>query len=180
LPGVSLLQIKYDEMKKPVLLSQFEYSILPSVLALAGVNKNYIVDEHLPLMKVAIDFENGNLKLEGDWHFMMVSNADSEPNWCDYHKGRVQIETAIPDSLPVNLDDPRNNGFILPLEGTIKDGNYLGSCSGLLALDNARGLNGLIVEQWTISFYLYDLQFNDCEIKFKLPVFKPGADGYKN
>ena len=167
-------------MKKPVLLKRFEYSILPSVVALAGVNKNYIVAEHLPLMKVTIDFENGKLNLEGDWHFMMASNTHSEPNWCDYHKGRVQIETGLTDSFTINLIDPRNDGFMFPMEGSIKDGNYLGSCSGLLVLDNVRALNGLISDHWNISFYLYDLQFNDCEIRFKLPIFITEADGNKN
>lgn len=158
-------------MKKPILLKQFRYSIPPSVIALAGIKKNHIVAEHLPLMKVAVDFENGNLKLEGDWHFMMASNKYNEAGWSDYHRGRVQIETAIYASLAIDLNDPENEGLAFSLEGTIKDGNCLGSCSGLLVLDNARGLNGLISDQWNISFYLYDLQFNDCEIKFKLPVY---------
>jgi hypothetical protein len=167
-------------MKKPVLLKQFEYSILPSVFALAGAKKKCTVAEHLPLMKVAIDFENGNLKLEGDWHFMMVSNKHNEPNWYNYHKGRVQIETAIYDSFTINLADPGNDGLVFPLDGTIKEGGFLGSCSGLLVLDNVRGLNGLISDQWNISFYLYDLQFNDCEIKFKLPVYIANNDGMNN
>ena len=158
-------------MKKPILLKQFRYVIPTSVFALARVKKNHFVAEHIPLMKVVIDFENGDLKMEGDWHFMMTSNKHNEANWIDYHKERVQIETAIYSSLVINLNDPENDGLVFPLEGHIRDGNSLGSCSGLLVLDNARGRNGLISDQWNISVYLYDLQFNDCEIKFKLPVY---------
>ena len=167
-------------MKKPILLKQFGYSIQPSVFALASVKKSHIVAEHMPLMKLVIDFENGDLKMEGDWHFMMTSNKHNESSWFDYHKGRVQIETAIYSSSVINLNDPENDGLVFPLDGHIRDGNYIGSCSGLLVLDNARGRNGLISDQWNISVYLYDLQFNDCEIKFKLPVYTAKANRNNN
>lgn len=165
-------------MKRPILLKQFRYSIPPSVFALTRVKKSHFVAEHIPLMKVVIDFENGDLKMQGDWHFMMTSNKHNEATWFDYHKERVQIEAAIYASVAINLNDPENDGLVFPLEGRIRDGKYVGSCSGLLVLDNARGWNGLISDQWNISIYLYDLQFNDCEIKFKLPVYT--TTGNKN
>ena len=167
-------------MKKPTLLKQFKYSIPPSVIALAEANKNHITTEHLPLMKVVIDFENGNLKLQGDWHFMMASNKYNEPGCSNNHKERVQIETTIHASSPINLKDPENDGLVFPMDGTIKDGNSLGACSDLVVLGNVRGLNGLISDQWNISFYLYDQQFNDCEIKFKLPIFITSDSENKN
>jgi hypothetical protein len=167
-------------MKKPILLKQFKYSIPPSVIALTGVEKNYAVAEHLPLMKVAIDFENGNLELEGDWHFMMASNKYNEAGGSDYHKGRVQIETAIYASSPINLDDPENHGLVFPLDGTIKDSNYLTACSGLLILDSVPGFHKRTGSQWNISFYIYDLQHDNCEIKFKLPIFMACDKGIKN
>ncbi|MCW3090141.1 MAG: hypothetical protein JWP81_1210 [Ferruginibacter sp.] len=167
-------------MKKQTLLTQFEYSIFPPAFTMAGIKSNYIVAEHLPILKVTIDFENGNLKLEGDWHFMMVSNKHNEPGLRDYHKGRVQIETALCNSLAINLNDARNDGLIFRIEGTIKESGFLGPCSGLLVLDNVRAFNGLISDQWNISFYLYDQQLNDCEIKFKLPVYITDTDGNKN
>jgi hypothetical protein len=167
-------------MKKPILLKQFKYSIPPCVNTIAGIKKNHIVAEHLPLMKVVIDFENGNLKLQGDWHFMMASNKYNEVGCSNNHKERVQIEATIQASSPINLNNPQNDGLVFPMDGTIKDGNSLGSCSGLVVLDNVRGLNGLISDQWNISFYLYDQQFNDCEIKFKLPIFITSDSENKN
>jgi hypothetical protein len=157
-------------MEPITLLKEFGYSV-PTVLAHAKANKNQAATEFLPLMKVAIDFENCNLQLEGDWNFMMASNKYNEASWFDYHIGRVKIETTIYASMPINLDDLRNNGLAFPLEGSIRDDGYYGFCTGLLVLDHTRSLNGLLSDQWNIIFYLYDLQFDDCEITFKLPLF---------
>ena len=125
-------------------------------------------------------FENGNLQLEGDWNFMIASNKYNEARWLDYHIGRVQIETTIYATVPINLGDVKNDGLVFPLEGSIQDDDYYGFCTGLLVLDHAASLNSIISDQWNISFYLYDLQFNDCEIKFKLPLFTPGLNKNKN
>ena len=167
-------------MKKQLLLKQFSYSIPASAFVWSGLRKNYFVAEHLPLVKVAIDFENGNLKFDGDWQFMMASNKHNELSWFTYHRGRVKIETAVYPAMTINLDDPFSDGLVFPLEGSIKDGNNLGPCSGLLIIDNIRGSNGLITSQWNISLYLYDAQFNDCEIKFKLPVYIRRINSYLN
>jgi hypothetical protein len=167
-------------MKKPIFLKRFGYSIPPSAVALVGVKKNHIVAEHLPLMKVAIDFENGNLKLEGDWHFLMASNKHNEP-LCSYsHRERVQIETAIHASSPINLDKPENDVLVFPLDGTIKEAGCLSACSGLLILDSVPFPGNHTGSQWSISFYLYDHQYDDCEIKFKLPVYTTTSNEYRN
>lgn len=167
-------------MKQPVLLKQFEYTIPASALALAVVNKNHIVAEHLPLMKVTIDFENGVLKLQGDWQFMMAANKHNEASCSRYHRERVNIEASVYPELIINLSDPSSDGLVLPVEGSIKDGNFLSSCSGLIVIDNVRGFNELISSQWSISFYLYDLQFDECEIKFKLPLYQTSCNENNN
>jgi hypothetical protein len=157
-------------MKKQILLRQFEYAIPPSVISFAGVKNNHIVAEHLSLMKVVIDFENGNLNLEGNWNFMVASNTHNRVNWLNYHRERVHIETTIYDSWEINLNDPQSDGLVFHLEGIIKDGNYLDPCSGLVVLDNIRTSNRVMSDQWNICLYLYDLHSFDCEIKFKLPI----------
>ena len=167
-------------MKKPMLLKQFRYSIPPSVFALMGIKKDHIVAEHLPLMKLLIDFENGTLKLEGDWHFLMASNKYNDARCFNNHRERVQLDTTIPASSPINLSDPENNCLVFPLDGTIKEGDYLTACSGLLILDSVPGFHKRTGSQWTISFYLYDLQFDNCEIKFKLPVYTTSSDKNSN
>ncbi len=167
-------------MKEPMLLKQFGYSMPLSAVALMGIKKNHIVAEHLPLMKVVIDFENRKLKLEGDWHFLMASNKYNEVRCFNNHKERVKIETTIHASSPINLDDPENHGLVFPLDGTIKERDYLTACSGLLILDSVPGSHKSTGSQWNISFYLYDLEFDNCEIKFKLPIYSTICDKNRN
>ncbi|MBC7937462.1 MAG: hypothetical protein H7Y86_19115 [Rhizobacter sp.] len=156
-------------MKKQILLKQFEYAIPVSALAITGIRAKHIAG-HLPLMKVNIDFENGSLAVEGDWQFMMAANQHNEASWFRHHRGRVKIETALYAACAVNLDDEESDGLFCPLQGSIKDGDCIGACSGLLIVDNVRTNNGLTGNQWNISFYIYDV-FDNYEIKFKLPVY---------
>lgn len=158
-------------MKKQLLLKQFEYSIPYSALVAAGVKSNHFFAEHLPLMKVTVDFENGKLKLDGDWRFMLAANKHNEASRFGCDRDRVKIETAIYPACVINLNDPYSNGLMFPLEGNINDGNSLSTASGLLILDNVTAGNGLMSNQWNTSFYIYDAAYNDCEIKFQLPVY---------
>jgi hypothetical protein len=167
-------------MKEELLLKEFQYTIPASLLAFKGVKNNYLVAEHLPLMQVTVNFEEGELKLEGDWRFMMAANRHNEPGWLIYHRERVEIETAIYSSLVIDLNDRYTDGLVFPLEGSIQDGDSLHSCSGLLVTDNVRGSDGLIGNQWNISFYLYDAQFDDCKIKFKLSIYQTSLNENNN
>lgn len=167
-------------MEKQLLLRKFEYVIPASALSLAAINRNYVTSTHLPLMKVIIDFENAHLKLEGDWQFMMAANKHNDANCLKFHRERVKIETAIYSKLILNLDDPYSDGLVLPLEGSINDRSLVSPCTGLLVIDNARGSNRLLSGQWAISFYLYDIQFDNSEIKFRLPLYQTMVDGRNN
>jgi len=66
----------------------------------------------------------------------------------------------------INLNDTESEGLVFPLEGRINDGHFSSSCTGLLVVDR------IIGGQWTISIYLYDARFDDCEIKFKFPLYQ--------
>jgi hypothetical protein len=166
-------------MKKPTLLTQFEYAILPSAIAVTESKKNNFVAEQLPLMKVVIDFEHGHLKLEGDWHFMMSTNKNNDANGFECHLERVQIETDIYASSAIDLNHRANDGLAFPLHGSIKDGNSLSSCSGLLAFDKDRRI-ALTNDLWNISLYLYDVHFFEWEIKFTLPILGTGNNENEN
>ena len=158
-------------MGKQILLKQFEYAIPASALALAGIKGKHIVAEHLALMKVNIDFENGTLALEGDWQFLMASNKHNEASWFRHRRERVKIETSLYPAFAINLNDEESDGLMCPLQGSIKDGNCIAECSGLLIVDNVRTHSGFLSNQWNISFYIYDMLFDKCEIRFTLPVF---------
>jgi hypothetical protein len=158
-------------MAKPTLLKRLEYAIPASAEALAEIRPGRVVTERAPVMKVNIDFEKSSLKLEGDWQLIIASNNYHEKTWLSYHKERVKIRTSIYPGTVINLEDPKYDGLVFVLEGNIKDGKITGSCSGLLVVENSRVDNGPLSDHWNIIFYLYDLQFDEWEIKFKLPVY---------
>jgi len=157
-------------MKQQMLLSKFDYAIPGTQKSFAIVKDNHRVTDHLPLMNVKIDFEKSMLKIEGDWNFMMAKNIHNETSWFKCHLDRVEIETTIYPCMQINLHDPNCDGLILMLEGKLKEGNRICSCSGLLVFDKGKS-SGTITNHWSISFYLYDFSFGDSEIKFKLPVY---------
>ena len=158
-------------MQQPILLKRFEYSIPPSALAMAGLNQKHESAKHLPLLTVHIDFEQGNLIVEGDWHFMVNSNRNNNNKWLNYHTRRVVFETIIYPVMAINLSDPNCDGLLFPIDGYLKDGLSAVNVSGLLILENKRTKSGNMSNCWNISFYIYDYQFDVCEVKFKLPLY---------
>jgi hypothetical protein len=102
---------------------------------------------------------------------MMAANRHNEVSCFTCHRERVKIETAICPAVIINPDDPNNDGLVFAIEGSIRDGDCISGGSGLLVIDNIPGSNGPASGQWNISFYPYEEQTDDCEIKFKLPVY---------
>lgn len=158
-------------MQQPILLKRFEYSIPPSAFAIAGLNQKHESATHLPLLTVHIDFEHGKLFVGGDWHFMVNSNSNNNRKWLNYHARRVVFETEISPVMAINLSDPKCDGLIFPIEGYLKDGLSAVNVSGLLIVENKRTKSGNMSNCWNISFYIYDYQFDVCEVKFKLPLY---------
>jgi|SRR5688500_1374317 len=159
-------------MQTQNILSNFEYVVVPSISMISFVKTaGDPVAEHLPLMLVKINFEYGKLVLEGDWRFLVASNRHADPFWFSLHSRRVGIEAKIYPAGVIDLDEYKNDGLVFAVEGIIKDGSSLNSCSGIIVLDKIRMLTGIPTHKWDISFYLYDYQVDNCEIKFKLPVY---------
>lgn len=155
---------------KQQLLRKFQYTIPSSAVTIAAGKENYFVAEHLPLLKVSINFEEGVLQLEGDWNFMMNANKHNDGKWFSYHRERVKVKMSINPATPVNLNDPFADGLIIPMEGSIKDEICFSACTGLLVIDHVSGKNDEYINQWDLSFYIYDNQFDGSEIRFKLPI----------
>lgn len=167
-------------MKKQSVLKYFEYRIQPPAMTLAETSGKHVAIQHMPLMKVAFDFEKGKMKLEGDWHFMINANKHNETNWFTGNRERVRIDASILPVFPINFDDPATDGLMLPLEGKINDGESIGDCSGLIVLDAKQDNKKSGVSEYRLSFYVYDLQYEYCEINFKLPVFNNLAESEIN
>ncbi|HMF72070.1 MAG TPA: hypothetical protein VK616_11370 [Flavitalea sp.] len=159
-------------MQTQNIISSFEYTAVPSVTMASFVKTaRRPVAGHLPLMLVKINFKDGKLILEGDWHFLVASNKHTNPYWFSLHSGRVGVVADIYPAGVIDLDDYNNDGLVFQMEGIIKDGSSLNSCSGLIVLDKIRTSTGISTHKWDISFYLYDYEVNNCEIKLKLPVY---------
>ena len=159
-------------MEQKNLLGLFEYALMPASSHVAiAESANYCVPMHLPLLHVCIDFDKGELFLEGDWPFLVASNRHSSSSWLAYHAGTVSVQATIKPAGNIDLDDDLNDGLIFPVEGIISDRNNINLCSGMIILDKIRSNKKNSHHGWDISLYLYDLQVENCEIKYRLPVY---------
>jgi hypothetical protein len=151
------------------------YAIPASSIAIPAmpkkVNKSY--SEQQPLMKVALDFENGKLKMEGDWQYMMAAHKTNDDAWVNYNEERILVDAAIFPSFVINLSDEESDGLVFAVEGCIKDGAINSYCTGLLIVESIPNRTGFNEQQWNITFHLYDLQIKNCEVIFKLPIYTP-------
>jgi hypothetical protein len=131
-------------------------------------------------MKVVLDFENGNLKIEGDWKYMMAAHKTNDAAWVNYNEERILLDAAIYPSFVINLSDEESDGLVFALEGRIKDGDFISYCTGLLMVDSIRNKTGFVEPEWNITFHLYDLQVKNCEIIFQLPIYTTSFTNYNN
>ncbi|MCW3089802.1 MAG: hypothetical protein JWP81_871 [Ferruginibacter sp.] len=160
-------------MEKNNLLQCFEYTIMPAAFYASMIETEHsLVAQHQPLMRVCIDFEKGKFFLEGAWQFLVASNRHVSSSWFPHHTGRVAVEADIYPSGVIDLDDYNNDGLVCPVEGIINDRNNRSSCTGLIVLDKTWSGKTVPHHIWDITFYLYDYQVDDCEINYKLPVYK--------
>ena len=158
-------------MKTPTPLEGFEFAIMPAAsLVSLYENENYPVADHLPLMRINIDFAKGKLLLDGEWQFLVSANIRARSEWFAYHKGRVTVDVSLFRSSVIDLANPFSNGIVLTGEGLINDGSSINSCSGMVILDKSTDPTESGYHSWDITFYLYDYQEEKCEIKFKLPL----------
>jgi hypothetical protein len=160
-------------MKAPVLLKTFNHAVFASAVLTGSAPENSFQPS---LLTADINFEEGSFRLEGDWHFMMVSNKHAQPGWFNCHTERINIEASIYPGSSIDLSDDDNDGAVFILEGNIKDSNNFTACSGLLVLDKLTEQHNHAGATWNISFYLYDSNNDDCEIAFKIPVAVCPAD----
>ena len=159
-------------MKTTTLLQRFEFAIMPAAsLVSLYENENYPVSDHLPLMRVNIDFAKGRLLLDGEWQFLVSANIRARSGWFSYHKGRVTVDVSLFHSSVIDLSDPFSNGIVLTADGLINDGSSINSCSGMVVLDKLTTPKKSGYHGWDVTFYLYVYQEDKCEIKFKLPLY---------
>ena len=160
-------------MNKEVLLRQYEYSIFPSSFAMvtSDAKQAHSFLENKPLAEVKLDFEKESFALECDWNFIIAANKHAEQSWFTCHKERIRVNASICPCQIINLVDEKSDGLVFALDGTLTDGGSINFCSGLLVLDNVRKMNGAMNNEWSITFYIYDAENDDCEIMLKFPLY---------
>ena len=158
-------------MSNTNMLRQFHYSVASSALAISEEKYLNQRADHRPLLNVAIDFERGDLTLDGCYAFMMAFNQQDQLHRCRSKAGRLKINVVLHPACTLDLHDPLSNGTVCTLKGIISDESCKSLCSGLLVIDTIGEKVGLYKEQWNIGLFLYDIQFDNCELHFKLPLF---------
>lgn len=135
---------------------RLEYSIPET----AAANSN--------MTNVNIDFEKGNLSLEGDSQLMVTETRRSWSGRSPFRKGRIKINATILPGFNAHLSDKANDEFVFSLEGILEDGKSINTCSGLLVLINMADSHG--AEKWRLAVYLYDEFNGNREIKLMLTM----------
>jgi hypothetical protein len=140
---------------------------------MAVSDENYLEQRanHRPLLNVVIDFEKGDLTLDGCYAFVMAFSQQDPWHRRRPKTERLKINVALDPACTIDFHDPLSNGTVCTLKGIISDEHGKSLCSGLLVIDTLGEKVGLYQEQWNIKFFLYDIQFDNCELQFKLPLF---------
>jgi hypothetical protein len=157
-------------MNKLSLLKKFEYSLPASTVTVFDKQQTNGVAKHASLFKLRIDFVAGVLNFEGYRKYITITNFHEKSYLVNSNSDRLKIETVISPATTINLNEPETDGMIFPMQGLIENANCLVPCAGFLMLDKTRAGNKYLKELWNISCYIYDNQFTDFEINFKLPI----------
>ncbi|HEX9513125.1 MAG TPA: hypothetical protein VF939_21695 [Puia sp.] len=170
-------------MEHHPLLRSFEYSILHSE---DNNSPHYFLQREdrrsspLPLVNVRIDFEHGNFFLEGSWMFMTASNKKVRKRREAGKQEWVRVESALYPSLPLDLTDEKSENYHFSLHGIVQDDVILDSCSGKLTVEQIKYTDGGATGEWMLTFYLYNIVENGCDMKFNLLLFPEQHDGVLN
>jgi hypothetical protein len=161
-------------------LRQFHYSVSSSALAVSDENFPDQQADQRPLLNVVIDFEKGDLSLDGVYAFIMSFNQQDQLHRYRPKAERLKISASMHPACSLDLHDPLVNGTVCTLKGIISDEQCRSLCSGLLVIDTIGEKLGLYQEQWNIKLFLYDIQFDNCELQFKLPLFVHAFNDHDN
>ena len=149
---------KNDKMNHSIPVKRLEYCIPEMTTAKANMTN------------VNIDFEKGNLFLEGDSQLVLYETRRSRLARSAFRKGRIKVNATIFPGVKAHLSDVAGSELVFSLEGLLEDGKTINTCSGLLVLNNPGTRKGIGPEKWHLSVYLYDNYNDKREIKLKLTM----------
>ena len=158
-------------MQNPELLHQFSHFVpfheKKEVTTFLGAS-------HLPLVLLAVDFENGELLLKGDMEYL---TAFGLPHTAFSESGNgIIIEADIQPRVIVDLENLCSNGMLLSVSGTINDGSFVTNCTGVLILQKQELTTRKLNADWLMSLVLYEGMDATREIRYDFPLYR----GQKN
>jgi hypothetical protein len=159
-------------MKQPVFLKSFEYSIpaLGKDFNHSGNMYRDYLEEHLPLVKVNIDFENKYLFIEGNGDLAKTLTKKVGLTRFDFDNKRIKVNANIYCGLSINLTASNEEGLVYILEGVIDDGEYKYPCTGLLIIDNRATSQQSGDDEWDLRVHLFDSANEEKEINIDLII----------
>jgi len=154
-------------MKKQISLKKYN-CMMPVSSSVLVTDKNLKENKrHIGyqlMMKIAVDFERGNLNIESNNQFITISPRNAEASFLFGYGEKLFIETDIYPVTSIDLSKQNFDGKKLSLRGRIKTRNYHRSCIGLIEFQQG---NCDCSNRWYLSF---TLELADFEIKFDLPL----------
>lgn len=162
-------------MKQMLPLRTIEYNVPLPAKSTRHVGAEGEIGHEQPtsLLNAHIDFQSGQLKLDGNWKFIMSSNSQAEKKWFTLHREWVHLNATIYPGQAVDLADAKA-GAAFAVEGFLSDGDTEAEYTGLLLLDPAKVNKVPGLQCWKLSLYLYNTESDECEIKLSW-VFYPVA-----
>lgn len=130
-----------------------------------------LFQEHLPLLEMLIDFENGLFRLKGCRSYI---NSSVKPNGIGSLNGYadwVVIDAQLDRAGHVQMNNLSSAGLVMALEGNITKNGLTSCCTGVMLLTKPHSNKKTQRNDWRIAGYLYDVWLGESEIKFSLPLF---------
>jgi len=140
---------KTYNMRHQLPLKRFEYCLADPGTTATGRNTRArrTFEMHFSLTSFEIDFEKASLSLVGE---------------------RIKLKASIFPGYGVDLTEATEEALIFSMEGILENGASIGTCSGLIVLQNIPEGDGRLGREWRLSIHLYDDFSGDREIKFNL------------
>jgi len=153
-------------MKRMLPLRSVDYKVPEATKSIRRVAADGESGQELPpdLLNVKIDFQSGQLRLDGNWNFIISTNRYAEKHWFNLHGERITFNGTVFPGHAVELSDAKT-GAAFAVEGFLSDADTATEYTGLLLLDPAKTNKTPGTVCWNLSIYLYNSGSDDCEIK---------------
>jgi len=156
-------------MKEMIPLRTIEYNVPTKPLTGEPIKRS----NPAHLLNIQVDFQTGQLQMDGNWKFIVGSNQRAERHWFGFHRERVKLIATVYPGQAVDLAYAKT-GAAFAIEGKLSDADGEVEYCGLLLMDPPKANSKRDTGCWNITLYLYNSESDDCEIKLKWP-FYPAA-----